>query len=1017
MIQLQKLQKPLKKVVSFLTSPFLLGLLVTLGITYLSILYYADRHESSSSDKSGITQFIRELHEKTIDWRLRDRGPQPGSDRVAILAVDERSIELEGRWPWPRDKMAHVVDRAIEAGAKEIAFDIIFSEEDTNSSIPSLMRLRRNLAREQKLTPDFDALLNQEMERANADRIFADTIKKNSDHLILGAYTDIYAPETRKHHHPYTDLCLDALFERTYESRYWKKEAIPLTVVDAPLNQLKVPREIKDHLSDYFTQLEVTAASRWFEKNPKKTQDITEALAELGDPLPPEAYPGVATLWINGNNDIMAQMLQEAKPELATPEGVQKLFQFFASGFSKKEAAELTGEIRTAGEAYCARFFTPNDDLLSYDAFKSVWGEGEDLKAMYEEISWSSLWSKLQGSNPDLKTETLDAAADRFRSLSLDNSITQVARYWVNIPSIAEGTKHSGYFDAVQDTDGSIRRSRLIVRRGNNYTPSLAFKTFLVDQGYSASAQVDVEDVGRAEAATKIIKSLEALDTNGDTALKIPVDGQGHLMINYAGGRHMFPYVSAADLLSDSPDVFVEQQKLDPSTGRWNSVTMRVNKKTFFKDKILIAGATATGVYDLRVTPFEENYPGVETHANVLSNLLVENARAKGENVKAPGFLRTHPKEERLMWIVLLGIGIALSALLSWVGSVTGLGLTALALAGVYAIDKFYFFRNGIVITVFFPMLLVSVNFVSLTFYKYFTEERKKRELKGTFEKYVSPAIVAEVLSDPENIELGGKKMELTVMFSDVRGFTTISEKLDPRALSDLLNSYLTPMTDLVFKNKGTLDKYMGDAIMAFWGAPIHFPDHAHHACRCALQMIKKLKELQDVYRAKGLPEIDIGIGLNTGDMSVGNMGSDTVRSYTVMGDAVNLGSRLEGINKQYGTRIIISEFTYEAIKDTFVTREVDWVRVKGKAQPVRIFELIAEGKVPEATLELVRLFHQGFELYHARQFEKAIEAFNQALQTHPDDAVTHLYIERCQDYLKEPPPENWDGVFTMTSK
>lgn len=224
-------------------------------------------------------------------------------------------------------------------------------------------------------------------------------------------------------------------------------------------------------------------------------------------------------------------------------------------------------------------------------------------------------------------------------------------------------------------------------------------------------------------------------------------------------------------------------------------------------------------------------------------------------------------------------------------------------------------------------------------------------------------------------------------------------------------------MTDLVFKNKGTLDKYMGDAIMAFWGAPIHFDDHAVHACRCALQMIVKLRELQAEYRARGLPEIDIGIGLNSGEMSVGNMGSDTVRSYTVMGDAVNLGSRLEGINKQYGTRIIISEFTQNAIADKFVTREVDWVRVKGKAQPVRIFELIQEGSPEGPWKELLPFYNQGFRLYHECRFAEAIEVFRQALQIEPDDAVSQLYIERCEGYQAEPPPSDWDGVFTMTSK
>jgi adenylate cyclase len=332
-------------------------------------------------------------------------------------------------------------------------------------------------------------------------------------------------------------------------------------------------------------------------------------------------------------------------------------------------------------------------------------------------------------------------------------------------------------------------------------------------------------------------------------------------------------------------------------------------------------------------------------------------------------------------------------------------------------VEKTFFFQKGVVISVAFPLLQFSTSYVVLTFYKYLTEERSKRALRQTFSKYVSPAIVEEVLQDPKNLELGGRKENITVFFSDVRGFTTISEKLDPKALGDFLNSYLTPMTDLVFKNKGTLDKYMGDAVMAFFGAPIHYPDHAKCAARCALQQLEKLKELQAVYAKKGLPVIDIGIGLNTGECSVGNMGSETVRNYTVMGDAVNLASRLEGINKEYGTRIIISEFTHKEIKQDFICREIDWVRVKGKLLPVKIYELIAEGKAPKELDEMIKYFDDGYAFYREKRFEQAIRSFESAASSHPQDMTSQIYIERCRGFIAEPPPENWDGVYVMKTK
>jgi adenylate cyclase len=1037
------LNRILKQIVSIVTSPFTLGLLVTVAITMLALHYYSVSGEFAELEQRPLVKFIRQMHDKSIDFRFNDRGERSGSERVAILAIDEKSIEQEGRWPWPRDKMAKLIERTLSYGASDIAFDIIWSEEDGNNSIPTLNRLRRDLSEAKKLSPELDSVFEHEIENGDSDRIFATTAAGLSDHLVMGAYFENYEGGSLHEFSPAQEFCVDALFGRRPESGYWRKETSALEVVDEDLAKLRFPTELKDHLPDYFTMLEIQASTQWFERNPSKVPALERALKDLGDPFPPEAFPGLSAVWLNGEAENVQALLEQTKPELATKDGVAKVFARFDSAFTRKEKATLQQAIRNSGELYCHRFLTPDDDLTSFEAFAKIWGTDDDQKESFKGLSVRTLWEQvIQKKHPEYANESFDQAVSRLNRETSPNMIENVARWWVNIPLLAEVTKHSGYFNAFLDLDGAVRRSSLLVRRGHSYMPSLAMKAFLVSHGYRLKATLKREKAPGQNEWRKAITRLEALDKDGKTALVIPADGRASISINYSGKRRMFPYISAADLLSEGPTAAITVREYDERTGRFIDREKEVDKREFLKDKILIAGATATGVYDLRVTPFEENYPGVETHANVLSNLIVESERAQIALAGAtratasaadttgvvsakgpyriddrPGFLRSHPKEASYMWPALLILGLVLSALLSYFGSVVGLAITAAAITGVYAVDKYVFFRNGIVITSFFPMLMVAGNFVTLTFYKYFTEERKKRALKGTFEKYVSPAIVAEVLADPENIELGGKKMELTVMFSDVRGFTTISEKLDPRALSDLLNSYLTPMTNLVFAHKGTLDKYMGDAVMAFWGAPIHFPDHAKHACRCALEMLVKLKELQASYRAKGLPEIDIGIGLNSGEMSVGNMGSDTVRSYTVMGDAVNLGSRLEGINKQYGTRIIISEFTQSAIKDTFVTREVDWVRVKGKAQPVRIFELVAEGGVEESKARLLKLFDEGFHLYHAREFEKAILIFKQALEIDPDDAPTQLYLERCQDYQNEPPPADWDGVFTMKTK
>ena len=1014
-----------KKLLGYLTSPFVIGLLVTFAITYVASVYYANRHKITGKNDTSFTALIQMIHEKTIDFRLVDRGPRAGSDRVAILAIDDNSIDLEGRWPWTREKQAKLVEKTLDYGAKIIGFDIAYAEEETNAAAPALDRVRRMLASTDKLSSDMGSLIESEKRRADADQYFANTIRKHSDRLVLGSFfNDEFGPRGHK------EFCTDAIFERTHESRYWKRDAAPLAVKDDLLAKVAFPRPIKDNLAQHFMFLEVKRSQHWFSKAKGVDAKITESLGEIAGFLPAETYPGLATLMLNDDVDSMKSLLEAVKPDLATPDGARAVFARVKRALDHNERASLLSAVRKELFDYCDRFFSSNDELLNETAFKDKHGDTPELAEQFKNSSWASIWPQIQGVNPDLGKEPLDKAIERYISLSLPNVIVQASTWNVNIPLLADVTKFTGYFNAVQDTDGSVRRSRLLMRFGSSYMPSLALKMFLVDRGYRAHVNVDVDEKSSAKTPNKIVKSFDIQTADGQQVMSIPVDGKGHLMINYAGPQNMFPYIRAADLLSDEPTMNVRHRKLDPKTGRWHVANggegEMVDKKEFLKDKLLIAGATALAVFDLRVTPFDENYPGVETHANVLSNLLVEDAnRAIQAREPAslarvggpPGFMRVHPAEEHVMWIVLLGLGIVMSALLTYFGSVSGLGITTGVLAGIYFVDRMVIFKQGITVATLFPTFTVIANYVSLTFYKYFTEERKKRELKGTFEKYVSPSIVAEVLSDPSNIELGGKKMDLTVMFSDVRGFTTICERLDPRQVSDLLNSYLTPMTALVFKHKGTLNKYMGDAIMAFWGAPIHFEDHAKHACRCALQMIDKLHELQAQYKAQGLPPIDIGIGLNTGDMSVGNMGSETVRSYTIMGDSVNLGSRLEGINKEYGTRIIISEFTQARVADSFVTREVDWVKVKGKTQPVRIFELIAEGQVASEKQAMLKHFARGFELYHERKFQEAIDVLKEALKIEPDDAVSQLYVERCQDYLKEPPPEQWDGVFTMTTK
>jgi len=316
-----------------------------------------------------------------------------------------------------------------------------------------------------------------------------------------------------------------------------------------------------------------------------------------------------------------------------------------------------------------------------------------------------------------------------------------------------------------------------------------------------------------------------------------------------------------------------------------------------------------------------------------------------------------------------------------------------------------------------YPVLTMLTIYLGITIYRYVTEEKEKKKIRGAFQYYLTASVVNEILKDPSKLKLGGDKKHLSVMFSDIRGFTSISEKLSPEELVRLLNEYLTAMTDIVFKYDGLLDKYIGDAIMAVFGAPLDQPDHASRACRVALEMMAELRRLREKWAAEGRPDVNIGVGINSGDMVVGNMGSEMRFDYTVMGDSVNLASRLEGTNKEYGTNIILSEFTYEIVKDEFICRQLDAVRVKGKKKPVRIFELLGDIDDKPQWQEFLARFEAGLEKYREGKWDEAITAFGRVLELKPEDFTSQMYIERCESLKENPPEGEWEGVFTMTKK
>ena len=535
-----------------------------------------------------------------------------------------------------------------------------------------------------------------------------------------------------------------------------------------------------------------------------------------------------------------------------------------------------------------------------------------------------------------------------------------------NISVLSKVAQNSGYFNMLPDSDGSYRWSPLVIAFQNNYYASLAVSLVQAYYDFPALA-LNLEPYG---AKSIVIGDIE-----------VPTKESGQLLINYLGPPRTFPHYSIAEILSG---------KIPPET---------------FRDKIVLVGATAVGIYDLRVTPFSSTFPGVEIHATVIDNILHQN------------FL-IHSSLIRFFDICAIIIfGLIIGLLIPRLRPVTGMIVAFLMIAAFIILNFFAFFKFNTWLNLVYPVLTMATIYLGITIYHYFKEEREKKKIRGAFQYYLTASVINEMLKDPDKLKLGGDKKDLTVLFSDIRGFTTISEKLTPEELVRLLNEYLTTMTNQVFRYEGLLDKYMGDAIMAVFGAPLDQPDHARRACLTALAMMKELHKLQEKWRAEGRPAFDIGVGVNSGDMVVGNMGSEMRFDYTVMGDMVNLGSRLEGINKEYGTNIIISEFTYEKVKDALCCRELDGVRVKGKIKPVKIYELMGEKQDEPNFKDLMEGFAKGLALYREGKWDEAIAAFQSVLAFRPDDYPSKMYVERCKNLKENPPVQPWDGVFVMTKK
>ncbi|MDH4215273.1 MAG: adenylate/guanylate cyclase domain-containing protein [Gallionella sp.] len=549
--------------------------------------------------------------------------------------------------------------------------------------------------------------------------------------------------------------------------------------------------------------------------------------------------------------------------------------------------------------------------------------------------------------------------------------------YGANLPELQQATASSGHFNPMVDFDGRVRRVPMLAEYDGAYYESLSLAMVRTLLGQPKVLP------GFAESKASGYAGLEwlELDTAGGK-LKIPVDSDVATYVPYRGGSGSFRYIPVVDVMHD---------RVDPAQ---------------LKDKIVLLGTTAPGLMDMRSTPVSEVYPGVEVHANMISGILDQNLKEK------PAYMLG----AEVIWLLL--IGIILSFLLPALSPVKAILVSAFVLAATTLLSIFIWRYGNILMSIANSLVMIALLFALNMSYGYFVESRTKRQITSLFGKYVPTELVDEMSKNPEQVvSMEGESREMTILFSDVRGFTSISEGLDPKELSQLMNEFLTPLSRVISKHHGKVDKYMGDCIMAFWGAPKPLPDHARNAILAGIEMQATLKALQPHFKERGWPEIHVGVGINSGRVSVGNMGSEVRVAYTVMGDEVNLASRLEGITKKYGVGIIVGENTRNAAPE-FLYRELDHVQVVGKDKPVAIYEPLGlTSKANKALLDEIKLFHEVRRCYRKQDWDQAELQLMNLQRMSPETALYRIYAERVNHFRKNPPPADWDGVFVFQSK
>jgi adenylate cyclase len=573
----------------------------------------------------------------------------------------------------------------------------------------------------------------------------------------------------------------------------------------------------------------------------------------------------------------------------------------------------------------------------------------------------------------DVPDQLLNFVLDTKQAQGANLQPNLVGKKVYPIPILANSDVALSHIEADADSDGVYRHYRLVTNVESIYFPSFALQAYQLYTGDKSSIEIPSSESG----ILKVKKGSASLNYNGETKVR------------WLGGLDHFPVVSTFDI--------------------FNAKDGDAHMTEIFKNKIVFIASTAFGAHDLRNTPVDSALPGVVFHMNMLHMLL------DGK------FFVSDNESTKYSWILLIVGSMTIIGTMLLGNAILDFVVVNAIIIGFLYLDTYYFIPRGYDLRLFFCLFSVVLCYSWSTFLHFYQSNKEKKKIKGTFSRYLAPSIVNDLLKNPDKVRLGGEKKNITVFFSDVRDFTSISEKLTPEQLTICLNKYMTMMTDTLFEHQGTLDKYIGDAMVAYWGAPVDLENHPYWAVKGAIQMIERLPAINEEFKKEGFPTFKHGIGLNTGECSVGNMGSNQIFSYTALGDNMNLGARLESLCKYYGVQLNISEYTKNAIPPElareFIFRTLDKVKVKGKENAVTIYEVLHPTHMLYNDLAALERYELSFQYYLNQKFAEAAALLKELHELYPEDKSFERMLRICMDFLEVPPPPGWDGTYTHLSK